>query len=161
MSKAALVKRLGAGAAVVVAFVAGKEGFSAVSYLDYGNVPTACFGETLGVKMGMKFTRQECEEKLGNRLGEFMLAVEKCTRPDLPIGPLSSYTSFSYNVGVNAFCKSTMASLARQGRYAESCAQFDRWTFIGNKDCRIKSNLCNGIVIRRAEEKRMCEATNG
>lgn len=161
VSNHTLVMRVGvAVAAALTTFVAGKEGLRLETYLDYGGVPTACFGETLGIKPGMTFTKAQCEQMLADHLALTMKGVVECTRPEVPPGPLAAYTSFAYNVGVPAFCKSTMAKQARAGQFTLSCAQFDRWTFIGNKDCKVRSNMCNGIVIRRAEERALCEGIN-
>lgn len=150
--------RIGAAsAAALMSFVGAKEGVSYVTYLDYGGIPTACFGETHGIKVGMTFTQGECTQMLADRLDQVSSDVIKCTRKDLPPAALAAYTSFAYNVGTNSFCNSTMARYARVADYQKSCAQFARWTYIGGKDCRDRSNLCYGIVIRRQEEQALCE----
>ena len=71
-------------------------------------------------------------------------------------GQYDAYVSFAYNVGINAFCKSTMVKLANQGDKVGSCNQFDRWVYVAGKDCRIAKNNCRGIAKRRAEEKALC-----
>lgn len=162
MSRLILAKRLGVASALALsAFVGGKEGLRLVTYLDYGGVPTACFGETHGIKVGMSFTPAQCQEMLEGRLAEVMRGVERCTRPGLPSNVLAAYTSFAYNLGTAKFCGSTMAHMARAGLHQQSCAQFDRWTYIGPRDCREPKNLCNGIVIRRKEERALCEGHYG
>jgi lysozyme len=161
-SRAGLVARLGAvTAAGLIAFVGGKEGLRTVAYLDYGGIPTACFGETRNIRLGMSFTPEQCRGLLVERVLEHVEAVERCVqapggRP-LPAGALAAFGSFAYNVGAPKFCASTMARLARAGDVAAACREFARWTFVGGRDCRKAENLCNGIVIRRREEQAMCE----
>jgi lysozyme len=153
-----LAVKLGAVcAACLVTFVGGKEGLRTVAYLDYGGIPTACFGETQNIRMGMTFTAEQCKAMLASRLLEHVEAVEKCIDRPLPPHVLAAFGSFAYNVGAPKFCGSTMARLAREGNFPAACREFTRWTFIGGKDCRDAANLCNGIVIRRREEQAMCE----
>ena len=160
--QAKIATRLGAGAAAaLIAFVGGKEGLRLETYLDYGGIPTACFGETKGIKVGMKFTKDECYEKLNATIFMSMTQVETCVHRNLPTHVLAAFSSFAYNVGAVKFCNSAMAMYAKKGQYDLACREFMRWTFIGGKDCKIRSNLCNGIVIRRQEEQSLCEGNYG
>ena len=84
-------------------------------------------------------------------------AVKQCVKVPLTQGEYDSAISLAFNVGSSAFCKSTMVRHYNAGRYAEACAEFDRWTFYQGKDCRIRSNGCYGLVTRRAAERKQCE----
>lgn len=150
-----------AGALSLAAFIGGHEGLKLETYLDYGGIPTACFGETHGIKVGMTFTKGQCEQMLYSTIASAVSEAEACTRSDLPPHMLAAFSSFVYNVGASKFCQSTMARYAKVGMYEQACAQFSRWTFIGGKDCTIRKNLCNGIVIRRKEERQLCEGHYG
>jgi len=45
----------------------------------------------------------------------------------LPTGKRKYLVSFVFNVGVNAFAKSTMLNVLNLGNYDEAARQFDRW----------------------------------
>lgn len=155
--KAKLAVKLGAGvAAILLSSVATHEGLRLSAYRDLAGVPTICYGETLGVKMGDTATREQCDQKLAERILEFAEKVDDCVKPPMPPHVHAAYTSFAYNVGINGFCGSTMAKLANQSRFEESCGEFQRWVYVKKKDCRDPANKCAGIVKRRVEEERMC-----
>lgn len=160
--QAKVIAKFGAAGAIsLAAFIGGHEGLRLETYLDYGGIPTACFGETKGIKVGMTFTKGQCEAMLYSTIATAFREVENCTRDDLPPNVLAAFSSFVYNVGAAKFCQSTMARYAKAGLYEQACQQFGRWTFVGGKDCKIRSNLCNGIVIRRKEEQQLCEGHYG
>ncbi len=102
--KGRIRKRMVAGtaaAALAVAFVGGKEGRSLVTYRDVVGVPTACFGETRGIEMGMTFTPEQCNAMLLKGLSDFEDDVYKCV-PGLAGAPderLVAHISLSYNIG--------------------------------------------------------------
>ena len=65
------LKRNSALAAATVALVGGFEGLRNYAYRDPIGIPTLCFGETRGVKMGDFKTTAECKDMLADRLVEF------------------------------------------------------------------------------------------
>jgi lysozyme len=74
----------------------------------------------------------------------------------MPPSVVKAFGHFSFNVGPDAFCRSTAARLLNEGRFREACQQIPRWRFIGKKDCAIKANKCGGIVRRRQWEYQTC-----
>ena len=50
------LKKSAAVGAAAIALVAGWEGLRTKAYLDAVKVPTVCFGETRGVKLGDSYT---------------------------------------------------------------------------------------------------------
>ena len=48
--------------------MAGAEGLRTVAYKDPVGIPTACFGETQGVRLGQTYTVEECRQMLGQRV---------------------------------------------------------------------------------------------
>jgi len=135
--------------AAVVAMVAGFEGLRTAAYRDPVGIPTICFGETKGVKMGDKKTADECRDLLGDRLIEFSQGVDKCLKVEVPAYTYAAFVSFSYNVGVGAFCSSTLVKKANAGDIMGACNELPRWT-------RAKGIELPGLVARRAEERRWC-----
>jgi lysozyme len=147
-----LKKKLAAGtAAVVIAtatpFIAKWEGLETTAYRDIVGVPTVCYGETRGVKMGDTYTKAECMEMLKVAVGEYYSKIEPCmTNKDIPVGVQASLLELAYNVGTGATCKSTMMRLANQGKYKEACRELDKWVKAGGQTVR-------GLQNRRADSK--------
>ena len=147
-----------------IALIHSFESCKLTAYPDPGSVDgkpwTIGWGSTgPGIAKGVVWTQEQADARFAADLGRFEKAVALMA-PVTTQNQFDALVSFAYNVGVPAFCKSTMAKQARAGQFTLSCAQFDRWTFIGNKDCKVRSNMCNGIVIRRAEERALCEGIN-
>jgi lysozyme len=130
--------------------IGGFEGLRQAAYLDPVGVPTVCFGETLGVRLGDEFSAAACEELLAERVLEFDDAVTRCIGYAPSAGPRAAFVSLAYNIGAGAFCASTLARLARDGDIAGACAQLDRFVYA-------KGIRWPGLVKRRAAERAMCE----
>lgn len=137
--------------ALAIGFVGGKEGVSTKAYKDIVGVPTICFGETRGVKMGDTATMEECKAMLGDALVEFEGNMRACLKtPDMiPDKPYVAFLSLSYNIGSRAFCSSTVARRANAGDLKGACNAIPAWNRAGGRVVR-------GLVSRRAEEQRMC-----
>jgi len=137
-------------AAVIVSatpFIAKLEGLETKAYKDIVGVPTVCYGETRGVKMGDTYTKEQCFAMLEEGVADFYNKIQPCmTNKDIPIGVQASLLELGYNVGVGAVCKSTMMKLANQGKYKEACRELDKWIRAGGKPIK-------GLQNRRAESK--------
>lgn len=143
------LKKGSAIAAVCCALVGGFEGLRQVAYLDPVGIPTACFGETKGIKLGMRFTRQECEGMLIESLIAHERGMMACTKVDLPDDRYVALLSFTYNVGVGNYCGSTLVKKLNAGDVRGACDQLTRWT-------RAKGIELPGLVKRRAAERELC-----
>jgi lysozyme len=137
--------------AAAVALVAAWEGVRTVAYRDIVGVPTACFGETRGVKMGDRYTMEECRAMLGDALIEFENGMRTCLKnPDsIPEKSYVAFLSLSYNIGVRAFCGSTVARRANAGDIQGACEAIPAWNRAGGR-------VVKGLVNRRADELRIC-----
>lgn len=149
------VKKALSFSALGLLLVAGHEGFSSKPYKDTGGITTNGFGNTL-IEPTKEVTVQKALQDLKENTTMTGRAVSRCLTAEVTQGQYDAYVSFAYNVGVNAFCKSTMLRLANQGDRIGSCNQFDRWMYVAGRDCRIKSNNCSGIAKRREDEKQLC-----
>jgi lysozyme len=140
----------------LIAMVGSFEGVKTIAYRDPVGVPTICFGETRGVKMGDRATLAECRNMLADRLVEFETGMRKCLKaPDsIPDGPYQSFLSFSYNAGTSAFCSSTMARRVNDGDLRGACNEFPKWTKASGP-FGTKVTL-PGLVKRRKEEQALC-----
>ncbi|MEZ2132452.1 MULTISPECIES: lysozyme [unclassified Sinorhizobium] len=103
------------------------EGRSLVAYLDKLAKPpvvTICDGDTTDVKIGMVETHEGCNRRTAMKLErDYRPYLVKCIAgwDKKPLSWRGSMLTLSWNVGVDATCKSTAARLAREGRYRESC----------------------------------------
>lgn len=153
MARFANLKKGGLVGAAVIAiampFTAEHEGLRLKSYLDPVGIPTICYGETEGVSMGQVKSRAECDEMLAVRLAYFAWAVDQMITLDMPDKTHAALTSFTYNVGVDAFKKSTLRKLFNEGRKVEACNQLTKWKYA-------KGKILTGLVKRRELERRLC-----
>ncbi|MFB7145032.1 lysozyme [Agrobacterium deltaense] len=145
------LKKSGALMAGAVALVGAWEGVKTVAYKDIVGVPTVCFGETRGVKMGDRYTMDECRAMLGDALVEFETNMRKCLKaPDsIPDKPYTAFLSLSYNIGTGAFCGSTVARKANEGDLKGACNAIPAWN-------RAAGRVVKGLANRRAEEQKIC-----
>lgn len=133
-------------AAVVLAaeyIVKDWEGLRLTSYRDMVGVWTVCYGETLGVRAGMRKTKAECEAMLYERLyRDFYLVIVKCA-PELAVAPVSvqaSMLSGSFNFGVGAWCRSTASRHIRAKSWRPAC---DAQTMFNRAGGRVVQGLVN------------------
>ncbi len=128
------------------------EGTILRGYADPIGIVTACTGHTMTAVLGQPYTPAQCEKLLQDDLVDHAEGVLACV-PTLgdKTGPLAAAISFTFNVGVKAFCGSTMARKFTAGDIAGACAEFSRWVYAGGK--RLK-----GLVKRRQIERQLCEA---
>ena len=140
-------------AAVVVPLVGGFEGLRTVAYKDPVGIPTICYGEIEGVRLGDTATRAECDAMLGDRLAEFSAKIDRCLPANLPDEVHAAFLSAAYNIGARAFCNSSMKRRAWEGKVAEACdalLMWDKATLAGMKI------TLPGLTRRRAEERALC-----
>lgn len=114
-----------------------------------GDVPTYGFGTTGGVKMGDKTTPVKAVQRALVDVDKFEGAIKKCVKVPLHQAEYDSLISFSYNIGSNAFCKSTLVKKLNAGDYVGACGEMTKWVYVGR-------TMVRGLVNRRAEEKNLC-----
>lgn len=134
---------------ICIACTAPAEGLRRVAYWDpYGKVATACFGETNNIKMGDKFTTDQCKAMLADRLDEYGAGVDRCTTVPLPPRRKAAMTDFAYNVGVRRYCES-IAPLLNSGQTQAGCDKLLLFTKAGGV-------TLPGLVKRRQNERELC-----
>ena len=144
-------RKVAAWATVAVSLVGGFEGLRTFAYKDPVGIPTICFGETLGVRMGDRKTPEECKNMLELRLEGFYGGAVACVPRLATQSPerISAHVSLVYNIGVGAYCQSTVARRANAGDWSGSCDAFLMWN-------KAKGIPLPGLARRRAEERRLC-----
>lgn len=152
-SKAGAGVALAAVLALALPLVQVWEGRSLVAYRDVAGVPTICDGETRGVKMGDTATPIQCDAMTEAAVAEFEAAIRPCLPADLPTETRAAFVVAAYNIGADAFCKSSMARKAVAGDLHGACDALMKW----NK-ARVKGVLqvVRGLTNRRAAERALC-----
>jgi lysozyme len=121
------------------------EGLRLTAYRDSVGVPTICWGETAGVKMGMTKTKAECEAMLMTRVQrDYYVPLTKCIAgfDKMPVSLQASMISGAYNFGVGGMCKSTAARMARASKWRAACEAQTAFNKAGGQ-------VLNGLVKRR------------
>ncbi|KZM47440.1 lysozyme [Labrenzia sp. OB1] len=141
----------GAVGAAAIALVGVWEGLRLTAYRDIVGVPTICYGETLGVKLGDRHTKGECGAMLLASLKVHEAGMRKCLkRPDsIPDRSYVAFVSLTYNIGVRAFCQSTAVRRLNRGDVEGAC---DAATWFNKAGGR----KIVGLVNRRAAEHELC-----
>jgi len=124
------------------------EGCKLKAYYDGGGIPTIGYGHIKDVKIGDTCTQQQAEDWFDKEVPDYMFGILAYVNAGLNPNQVAALTSFVYNVGLEAFRKSTMLQLLNQGKFLEASNQFDRW----NKD---NGKVVLGLTNRRADEKRV------
>lgn len=124
---------------------------SAAAYLDPVMIPTIGWGtiqypDGKKVQMGDIRTRKQCEAYLMHEIEQKAAGVANSVKVPLTQSMFDALTSFTYNVGLQAFRDSTVLRLLNAGDYSGAAAQFPRWVKGGGK-------TLPGLVRRRDSEQ--------
>lgn len=146
------LKKGGAVAAILVTTVGGFEGLRTVAYPDpatKGPPWTVCYGETNGVKPGDRHTVAECKAMLLVSLEKYADGIEACVKVPLPDSRFVALTSFAYNVGVKAACRSSVVGNINEGKTKAGCDALLKWN-------RAAGIVFPGLTRRRQKEREFC-----
>jgi len=128
---------------------ANSEGLRLEAYRDVAGVWTIGWGETEGVKSGMRWTKEHADRQFCARLTEFCDGVQSQLTAPATANQLGALTSFAYNVGLAGFASSSVLKAHNRGDYLAASRAFSLW----NK-ARIGGALqvVKGLTARRARE---------
>jgi len=121
------------------------EGLRLKAYQDSAGVWTIGYGHTKTAYPGMVITRSEAERLLRQDLQRFEKGVRDRVSVPLTQNQFDALVSFSFNVGVGAFSKSTLLKRLNQKDYAGAKQEFRRWVYAGGRRLQ-------GLVNRRNKE---------
>ena len=152
----------GAGViAIALAFTPGWEGLWTTAQVDTigtGRPVTYCYGQTdeFGkVKVGQKFTKEECSVILKKSLEKYAGEITPCIKVNLPDKTAASLVDAALNTGSAAVCKSPMLAKMNAGDIAGGCKAFDGW-YITTKN-NGKRRVVQGLINRRSGDTRKGE----
>lgn len=156
------------GTASVVAIIALWEGGksldgSSVVYADKlaGGIPTVCNGitrhvTTTPIVVGERWPAEKCQREESRAIAKVQVQLEKCFGPVPPQRVFDAATSFAWNVGLPAACKSRAMQLWKAAAWTEGCNAMLYgnngklvWVYSGGKFRR-------GLKNRREAEVNQC-----
>lgn len=101
-----------------------------VAYKDLAGIPTKCWGETLGVKMGGVYTEEQCNFLLLPRIQTFAGEIANCAQRPMELDTFVAFTSFAYNIGGPAACNSAAMKNWNAGLPYAACEAMANWSCI-------------------------------
>ncbi len=130
------------------------EGFSYKAYLCPAKVPTIGWGFTYvggkKVKDGDIIGREEANNELIRQVEKYENAVKESINnlKNINQNQFDALVSLCYNIGTEAFKKSTLVRLLNINDYINASRQFNRWSLV-------KGTRSKGLVRRRISERNL------
>jgi lysozyme len=110
------------------------EGLRLEAYQDTGGVWSIGYGHIIGVKPGLKISRERAEKYLIIDLAPAELVVNAYVRQSLNQNQFDSLVNFVFNVGGGAFRKSTLLAVLNIGLLNDVPHQLLKWHHDNGKD---------------------------
>jgi lysozyme len=135
--------------------IASHEGYRETAYVPVpGDVATIGFGSTTNkdgsrVALGQRTNPVSSLKRLGEHVEVFEEAVKRCAPVPMHQYEFDAYVSLTYNIGGNAFCKSTLVTKLNAYDYEGACKEILKWD-------KFKGNPLPGLTKRRMEEYDTC-----
>lgn len=124
------------------------EGLRLESYQDIAGVWTIGYGHTDGVRSRDKITKKQADQYLLQDMEGAQYTVSALVKVPLTDNMRAALVSFVYNVGRNAFSRSTLLKKLNAGDYGSASLEFLKWNKAGGK--RLK-----GLLNRRLAEHQL------
>lgn len=141
---------LAAALALIVPFIGQHEGHTSRPYRDVGGVLTVCDGHTGPDIVVKTYSPVECNALLDKDVAVAANGVLAIS-PELKDKPyvLGATISFSYNVGIQAYGKSSVARDFKAGEFKLGCAAMLKYVYVNGK-------FVQGLENRREAEYVIC-----
>lgn len=132
------------------------EGYKLAAYRDIAGIPTICFGDTKDVRMGMRETPEGCMRRLEAQLIAHAKPVMDCSPRLKEPGrdnQRAAAVSLAYNIGVGAYCRSTVDKRFDVANWRGGCDAILRFNKV-----RVGGVLrpVRGLTLRRQRERELC-----
>ncbi|GHH52459.1 lysozyme [[Pseudomonas] boreopolis] len=153
--KAKVAAVIAAGVAALAAPLIMKwEGVRYMPYQDIVGVWTVCYGHTgADVVPGKQYTAADCKALLERDMAEANEHVRRCINTPMLRQIEAALTSATFNLGPKVVCGSTLQRKALSNDWPGACAELDLWRNAGGREVR-------GLVLRRADERALCEGAS-
>lgn len=137
-------------AATLFVLTPSEEGTVLKTYRDLGGVLTYCTGATENAQWGKTYMAAECKAQLDRDLARHAEGISQCVRMErLTDGQKVAFVDFAYNVGVAAFCGSSVARRTNAGDMKGGCDALLMWNKVGGREVA-------GLTRRRQAERAFC-----
>jgi lysozyme len=139
-----------AAAAILLAFTPAQEGRVLKTYRDLGGVLSYCDGATENARAGATYTPAQCDAQTDRDLERHAAGIARCVPMDrLTDGQRVAFVDAAYNIGISAFCGSSMARRANAGDMAGACDALLLWNRVAGREVA-------GLTARRQRERELC-----
>lgn len=101
------------------------------------------------IRLGDTITREESDTRLKKELWSYRTGIGKCIMVPVSENQADAFTSLAFNIGVGAFCKSTLTRKLNQYDYEGACAEILKWDKFQGKPLK-------GLTNRRKQEYEQC-----
>lgn len=141
--------------ATLITGVVKHEGFRDKAYVPVpGDVPTLGSGFTkredgTPIRLGDTITREQSDARLNKELWSYRTGIGKCIIVPVTENQADAFTSLAFNIGVGAFCKSTLVKKLNTYDYDGACAEILKWD-------KFKGQPLKGLTNRRKDEYNKC-----
>lgn len=122
------------------------EGCKLIAYQDQGGVWTIGYGHTNGVKPGDTCTQNQAEQWLRQDIALAVWDVNTHVTVPLNQAEFDALVDFAFNLGNDAFNRSTLLRLVNQYHIAQAAAEFAKWDHVGGTEVA-------GLLRRRLAER--------
>lgn len=129
-------------------FIGTFEGCRLEAYRDVIGVWTIGYGHTLNVNEGDAITQDEADLLLSRDVASFAAIVDHQVQVPINANQRDALTSLCYNIGSNAFQRSTLLALLNNSDYAGAAHEFTRWCHAGGAEVP-------GLLHRRIVEQEL------
>lgn len=154
-AKVAIAGGLAAVLALAAPLIIKWEGVRHAPYRDAVGVLTVCYGHTgSDIDPRRTYAQVECDAFLQADMIEANRAVSRCLAMPKLAHVEAALTSAAFNIGPKVVCGSTLQRKAQANDWPGACAELDRWKLAGGRELR-------GLVLRRADERVLCETGRG
>ena len=127
------------------------EGFRSKAYICPSGEPTIGYGSTgPDIRLGMVWSEVSATKRLRADAGRFSNQIDALVKVALTPHQKAALISFVYNIGINAFSRSTLLKKLNAGDYAGAGLQLLRWD-------KADGRTLAGLTARRRAEKALWE----
>ncbi|HCE3561045.1 TPA: lysozyme [Vibrio parahaemolyticus] len=126
------------------------EGVRFTPYIDVAGVQTVCYGHTgTDIIPDKVYSQAECDALLASDLADVKRMADPMIHVDIPETTRAALYSFTFNVGIGSFSRSTLLKLLNKGEWHAACDQLKRWVYAAGKPWK-------GLMNRRDIEREVC-----
>lgn len=130
-----------------ISFLQQHEGLVQLVYPDPVGIPTVCWGHMdPALKAGTRYSKARCEALLKMDTMSAHKALADLVKVPLSQNQYDALVSLVFNIGRDAFSRSTLLRKLNDGDYDGAAEEFPRWSYAGGRKIQ-------GLLSRRIDEQ--------